>query len=319
MVKIPNLKDPTLIAVDEALEKTQENLPRPYLGASGIGDTCERKLWAGFRWVRSRFIEAAGLRRINDGHRGELVVAEMLRMVEGVELSTEKAPGEQHSFADLGGHFRGNCDGLITGLIQSPKKLHVWECKVVNEKKFSKLDSLRASKGEENALKAWDEIYYAQAQIYMHYFGAERHYLTCASPGVRDITSVRTEYDKAEAERLIEKAKRVIFSPRPPTKISDNPAWHECKYCPYHAMCHEDELPKQTSCRTCMYSTPLPEGGWRCENFNHPLSLDEQRVGCNEHLFHPDLVPGEQTDYGEGWVEYKLKDGRTWRNGKPSP
>lgn len=312
MVKIPNLQDPTLLAVDEALERTQESRPRGYLGASGIGDTCERKLWASFRWVKDRYIEASGLRRINDGHRGELVVADMLRLVEGLELSTEREPGQQHSFEDLGGHFRGNCDGLLLGLIQSPKKLHVWECKVINDKKFQKLNTLKATKGEENALKFWDEIYYAQAQIYMHYFKAERHYLTAASPGVRDLMSVRTNYDPQEAERLIKKAERIIFAKRPPAKISNDPAWYECKYCPQHAMCHEDELPKRVNCRTCMHSTPLRDGTWKCEKHEYILTMDDQLKGCSDHLYHPDLVPGEQTDYGDNWVEYKLKDGRTW-------
>ena len=95
MVKIPNLQDPTLVAIDEALERTQESRPRNYLGASGVGETCERKLWAGFRWVKDRHIEASGLRRMTDGHPGELVVADMLRLVEGSELSTEREPGQQ--------------------------------------------------------------------------------------------------------------------------------------------------------------------------------------------------------------------------------
>jgi hypothetical protein len=87
MVKLPDFEDRTLKAVDAALEAEQESRPRNYLGASSIGDVCDRKLWLNFRWVKRGFIEAAGLRRINDGHRGELVVADMLRKVEGLDLS----------------------------------------------------------------------------------------------------------------------------------------------------------------------------------------------------------------------------------------
>lgn len=314
MAKIPNLQDPTLLALDKALESQQQNVPRPYLGASAIGDPCDRKLWLNFRWSKRSFIEAAGLRRIEDGHRGERVLADWLRLVPGVNLSTEQEPGVQHSFQDHGGHFRGNCDGLITGLVQSPKKLHVWECKIVNEQKFKKLGALKSSAGEENALAQWDPVYYAQAQIYMHYFKAERHYLTCGSPGVRDIISVRTEYSEGDAQKYIAKAKRIIFSPRPPAKISENPAWHECKYCSFHGMCHEEELPKQKSCRTCMHSTAQADGAWKCEKHDHLLTVDMQKAGCMDHLFHPDLVPGEQTDYGDGWVEYTLKDGTKWKD-----
>ena len=314
MAKIPEIQDPTLLAVDAALEATQEKRARNYLGASIIGDPCSRKLWFGFRWMRQGSIPASGLRRINDGHRGEQVVAEMLRSVPEVDLSTEKEPGVQHSFEDLGGHFRGNCDGLIMGLLQSPKKLHVWECKVVNEVKFKKVATLKVVKGEDEALKHWDYVYYAQAQIYMHFFGATRHYLTVASPGVRDLNSIRTKYNQADAEALIAKANRIIFAPRAPAKISDDPAWHECKFCSFHGMCHDQEWPDKRSCRNCLHSTPIKTGGWKCELHKKDLSTEDQLAGCNKHLFHVDAVPGEVLDAGDNSVEYKLKDGSLWKD-----
>lgn len=311
MVKLPELEDLTLRAIDNALENTQEVRSRPYLGASAIGDPCDRKLWLNFRWVKRGFIEAAGLRRINDGHRGEQVVADLLRMVPGLDLSTEKEPGVQHSFEALSGHFRGNCDGLLTGLLQDPTTLYVWECKIVNDTKFKKLQSL-AAKNPADALKNWDIVYYAQAQIYMHFFDAPKHYLTAGSPGVRDITSVVTEYDKGEAEKYIEKAKRVIFSPRPFMKISNDPAWHECKWCSFHSLCHEGDMPRNKSCRTCLHSSPLKTGGWKCELHNKDLDTEAQVKGCGSHLFVPDLIPGEQINSGPNWVEYKLPDGTIW-------
>lgn len=311
MVKLPDIEDQTLKAVDAALEAEQESRPRNYLGASAIGDVCDRKLWLNFRWVKRGFIEAAGLRRINDGHRGELVVADMLRKVAGLDLSTEKEPGVQHSFEALGGHFRGNCDGLLTGLIQDPDTLYVWECKVINDIKYKKLVSLKM-KSEKDALRNWDYVYYAQAQIYMHFFNAPKHYLTAASAGVRDITSVVTEYDQGEAEKFIEKAKRIIFAPRPAGKISSDSAWHECKYCSFHSMCHEDDMPRHKSCRTCLHSSPLKTGGWKCEFHKKDLSQEDQINGCEHHLFVPDLIPGEQINSGPNWVEYALKGGVVW-------
>jgi len=312
MVKLPEIEDPTLKAMDSVMESKQESRSRNYLGASVIGDSCDRKLWLSFRWIKRGFIEAAGLRRINDGHRGEQVVAALLKDIPSVDLSTEKEPGVQHSFEAIGGHFRGNCDGLLTGLLQDPETLYVWECKVINEVKFKKLLSLKATKGEAEALKNWDYVYYAQAQVYMHFFEAKRHYLTAASPGVRDITSVVTEYNAGDAEKFIEKARRIIFSPRPAGKISSDPAWHECKYCTFHSMCHEDDLPRQKSCRTCLHSSPLKTGGWNCEWHNKELDAEAQLRGCEHHLFVPDIIPGEQINSGPNWVEYLMKDGTVW-------
>jgi hypothetical protein len=311
MVKLPELQDPTLLAIDQVLESTQEVRSRPYLGASAIGDPCDRKLWMNFRWVKRGFIEAAGLRRINDGHRGEQVVADLLRGVPGMDLSTEKEPGVQHSFEFLGGHFRGNCDGLLTGLLQDPETLYVWECKIINDAKFKKLQKL-VEANPSTALRNWDYVYYAQAQIYMHFFNAKKHYLTAGSPGVRDLTSVITEYDQGEAEKFIERARRIIFSSRPALKISNDPAWHECKYCSFHSMCHEDDMPRHKSCRTCLHSSPLKTGGWKCELHNKDLDMEAQAKGCESHLFVPDLIPGEQVNSGPNWVEYKLKGGTIW-------
>ena len=317
MAKIPLLEDPTLRAIDFYLEQAQEKRSRTYLGASSIGDSCDRKLWLSFRWVKQGFIEAAGLRRINDGHRGEQVVAALLRAVPGIDLSTEKEPGVQHSFEAVGGHFRGNCDGLIKGLLQDPDALYVWECKVVNEQKFKKLQKL-VEANEATALKNWDVVYYAQAQIYMHFFGAKKHYLTAASPGVRDLTSVTTEYDAGEAEKYIERARRIVYSPYPPFKISKDPAWHECKYCTFHSMCHEQEMPRNKSCRTCLHSSPIKTGGWRCELHDKFLNVEAQAQGCGSHLYVPDLIPGEQVNSGPNWVEYKMGDGSVWID-KASP
>lgn len=311
MAKLPETHDPTLLAIDAALESTQEQRVRSYLGASAIGDPCDRKLWLNFRWVKRGLIKASGLRRIKDGHRGEKVVADLLRMVPGLDLSTEKEPGVQHSFEALSGHFRGNCDGLLMGLLQDPTTLYMWECKIVNEAKFKKLESLKL-KNPSEALKNWDIVYYAQAQIYMHFFDAKKHYLTVGSPGVRDLTSAVTEYDKGEAEKYIERAKRIIFSPRPFLKISNDAAWHECKICSFHSMCHEQDMPRNKNCRTCLHSTPLKTGGWKCELHSKDLDADAQEKGCESHLFVPDLIPGEQVNSGPNWVEYKLPNGSIW-------
>ena len=51
MTKLPEPSDPTLEAVDAAIVKNNQQEPRTYLGASGLGDSCSRKLWYGWRWI----------------------------------------------------------------------------------------------------------------------------------------------------------------------------------------------------------------------------------------------------------------------------
>jgi hypothetical protein len=321
MAKLPPLdhNDPVLDAINRALEAQQEDTPRAYLGASAIGQSCERRLWLDFRWARKRSIGAAGLCAIDDGHRGERIMADRLRMVPGITLITEDESGNQIGFADLGGHFRGNADGLIEGLPQA-KAMHVWECKIANEKKFEKLIDLKTRLGEKAAFSKWDATYYAQAQIYMHYLGAHRHYLTVGSPGVRRMVTVRTEYDAMAAMNLIAKAQRIIEAQRMPVGISTDPSWYECRFCPHYDGCHAADRSAPTSaasnCRTCLHSTPLMTGGWHCARFDKMLDVETQRAGCPAHLYIPDLIDGEQIDAGDDWVAYRLLNGEVWRDGK---
>src|SRR5436305_400208 len=90
MAAIPDITDPTLVAIDRALEERAAGKPRRYyLGATAIGDACERKLWYSIRPdVPKKPFDAASLKRFADGHHGEAVMAERLRMVPGVELWT---------------------------------------------------------------------------------------------------------------------------------------------------------------------------------------------------------------------------------------
>lgn len=315
--------DPTLAALDAALEAASGEAPRPYLGASQIGNPCSRALWYSFRWTSgARAIPASGLRRINDGHRGEQVLIDLLRAVPGITLWTEdpEQPGSQIGFADLGGHFRGNLDGVIEGIHQAPATAHVWEAKICNEAKVRKLEKLKAEKGEKQALEAWDEVYFAQAQIYMRAMKLTRHYLTVATPGVRDIVSCRTDYQPKVAKALLEKAKAIITAPRPPLRISENPAWYQCKFCDHHAVCHGGRLPKM-SCRTCAHSTAhlMEASPWTCDLYQKVISVEEQRRGCESYAFHPDLVSfAEATgaDRVTGAITYRLPEtGETFVSG----
>ncbi len=311
--------DPTLAAIDSEIEDRENGKPaREYLGMSGIGHSCERKSWMDWRWVSRVQFRADTLKRFADGHHGEEVQADRLRMVDGITLLTVNPEnGRQWGVSDIGGHFKGHMDGALLGLLQAPKTWHVWEHKQVEEKKQAKLEKLKAEKGEKQALAAWDAIYYAQAILYMHYSGMDRHYLTCATPGGRRTISVRTEANTEDALRLLAKAERIIASAVPPARISADPAWFECRLCPHSEACHGDAVPER-HCRSCLHSSPVADGAWTCERQRMPITVRDQRQGCAAHLYIPALIPGEQVDAGEDWVSYRMRDGEEWRDGVPA-
>ncbi|MCQ4165104.1 hypothetical protein [Tahibacter harae] len=314
--------DPTLDAVDRAVEARQAaEKPRPYLGMSAIGEPCSRRLWYGFRWAVQQQFPAGTLYKFEDGHRTEDLVAARLRLVPGLTLHTiDPSTGRQIGYTDHGGHFRGHMDGAVLGLLQAPKTWHVWECKATNDEKQGLLLKLKAE-GEKAALAAWDPIYWAQAVVYMHYSGMDRHYLTCTTPGGRSTISVRTDADADAAKRLAEKALRIIVASTPPERISEDPEWYQCGWCPAHAICHGGKLPN-VSCRTCAHATPELDGDgrWTCALWRSDIPGEAQHLGCDGHRYIPALVvfaEAVDADAAANWIEYRLPDGRTFLNGDP--
>jgi hypothetical protein len=282
--------DPTLDAVDRAMEAAQVKDLRPYIGMSQIGHPCGRKLWYSFRFAKQNSFDAESLKRFADGFHGEDVQAERLRMVDFITLHTHEPDGNQFGFKSFGGHFSGHMDGAILGLLQAPKTWHVWEHKQVGQDKFNKLIKLKVDLGEKAALAKWNEVYYAQAVLYMEYTGMARHYLTCATPGGRDTISVRTEENKDLAKKLIDKAEFIIFSGEPPVKLSNDPAFYQCKFCDFSEVCHGTQAPLVT-CRSCVHATPERSGLWSCAFHKlSELTLEAQKEACVAHRYIPSLL-----------------------------
>lgn len=312
--------DPTLEAVDRAIEqKATRDKPRPYLGMSAIGHPCDRRLWYGFRWAAQEAFDAATIKRFEDGHYQEDVQIDRLRMVPGITLlSVDPDTGRQWGFVDVDGHMKGHADGKIGGLLQAPKTWHIWEHKATDEKKQAKLEKLKEEKGEKNALAEWDETYYVQAQLYMHYSDLPRHYLTCSSPGGRKTVSCRTEYDADIAKRHIERARRIIYAEQPPERMREDRSYFMCKWCCFNDLCHRDDgVWADRNCRTCIFSGPVVDG-WQCSKHDGVIPLEFQYSGCEDHLYMPPLVSGSQIDADDrgDWIDYQMADGVIWRDGE---
>lgn len=308
MALLPDLPDPTLDAADRSIERAQEKRFRSYLGMSQIGQECSRALWYSFRQVTRPNFDAATLKRFADGHASEAVAIARLRGVDTLQVHDVGEDGEQFGFKDLGGHFSGHMDGVILGLLQAPKTWHVLEIKA--SEKWTDLDKAKAKVGEKNALREWNETYYAQAVLYMDYAGLDRHYLIAVSPGARKWTSVRTNADPAFALVLKQKAERIIFADHAPERIG-GPEFFKCKGCGFKGICHGGEAADR-HCRTCMSSEAFREGGWGCAQFEHELDKAAQEAGCDHHRYLPSLVPGDQIDAGPWGVKYRMPDGSEW-------
>jgi hypothetical protein len=239
MVTIPEHGDPTLQVMLRAVEAQQfGRQDRNYLGASMIGEPCARKIWYKYNKYPELPSGAIGLMAAESGYYAEEVTAKRLRMVSGIELHTHKMDGSQYGWSAIGGKFKGHVDGLVRGLFQASSTVHVWEHKDKDHKKFADFKNKKDQFGEKNALKNWNEIYYGQAQINMHYMQNDRHYLTVSYAGARDYDSCRTDYSPVVAEQLVDKAHKIIDATFEPPRINDKPDFFLCKFCSFREICH---------------------------------------------------------------------------------
>lgn len=233
-------KDPLINTLYEMIEDERASeLPRAYVGASSIGDECERKLYYQLREPeKAENAKAELILAANDGHRSEDLMAAYLRKIPGIELQTHGANGKQLGYSDLNGQYRGHADGIISGILLAPKTPHVWEHKCKNDKFYNALTKLKEKHDIKDVLRAWDYNYYCQAVTYMHYFDIKRHYTTVVLAGTRKLQTIRTNCNPNLAKELREKAQRVLSYTSVPYGISENPAFFKCKWCFYRNYCH---------------------------------------------------------------------------------
>lgn len=283
MVALPQVILPTI----ENIYNTyyQNDWRRDHLGASLIGNECERSLWYTFHWAINPRFSQRMLRLFETGVREEERILNNLRK-SGIEVySTDPDTGNQIHYEMFGGHYAGSLDGIGVGFRES-KAYHVIECKTSNTKAFKEL----CSKGVE--LTKFE--HYCQMQQYMKWSGLDRAYYLCVAKETDEIYGERVRLDSALVKRLEAKAERAIFSDSPLHKIGDV-GNTKCRFCIHKDICHTKKLP-EISCRSCALATALEAGGWSCARDNKKINREKQRVGCNHHIFIPGCVPLEQLD-----------------------
>ena len=304
MPPLPESMHTTARKIYEWYESKKED-HREHLGASLIGHHCDRFLWLTFRWAASPHFEGRVLRLFNTGKREEARVYEELRAI-GVELHTEDG-GTQITCRDSTGHFGGSLDGVGLGFPEAPKSWAVLEIKTANDKAFT---SLKA-KGVEAAKYQ----HFAQMQTYMGMMDMDRAMYICINKNTDDMHTEWVHFDKETYRDLLARAGRTIKRATPADKISEDPSNWLCKMCDMYKLCHQQE-PAEANCRTCCFATPTDDGKWTCYEHKKELSAEDQRKGCDSHLFIPALVHGTAIDADVGFVEYFVEStGETFKNG----
>lgn len=293
-----NLKtaDRTLAAVEDAVLARRKDWRRPHLGASLIGGSCTAALWWSFRWATAPDHSPRLLRLFARGQREEDVIVAFLRDAGFTVIQNDPNTGNQYEYHD--GHFGGSMDGAIQGLPES-KAWHVAEYKTAALKPFEKL----VKEGVQRA----QPKHYVQMQCYMQWTGMERALYVTVCKNDDRLHMERVDYDPAVADKYNRRAQDIIASDVPLDKISTDPTWYECKWCEHHATCHGNQ-PPLVSCRTCTHITFRRDGTTHCGLYDVLLPVENQRQGCESHLYSPAVLANWATPIDaseeDNWVKY---------------
>lgn len=302
--------DAAYVAHDAAMAEKNE---RFYLGMSGFGTDCDRKLWYG--WHKAHPPEKFSgrmLRLFGTGHREEdRMVADLIRA--GVAVEAVGPDGKQWEVKSIGGHFSGHLDGICTNVPEAPKTIHVLEIKTHNQKSFDKLLKEGVKKSKPG--------HYRQMQFYMHHKGIQRALYLAKNKNDDTYYAERVEYDPVAALQFMARAERIVRASRPPPKLNEDPdakMAFECRTCPAIGVCHKGEFALR-NCRTCIHSEATvdesrSDAPWYCHRYECEISVAEQKVGCDLHRYIPELVPGDQIDCDPEaeLITYKMRDGSEW-------
>lgn len=214
-----------------------------------------------------------------------------------VERATLRGQGpKQITFADHDGHFGGSCDGMVHGMellipdwsysgpglaeykthgeksfIDIAGKLEDWRKHVANPKKHPFTGKGVVSSKIEH---------YVQMQIYMHYFKLEWALYVAVNKNTDDIYMEIVHYKEEVAMAYVDRAKAIIPAMQPPARITEDPAWWECKFCDFREVCHHNKIP-QKSCRSCINARPDREGTWYCDHYHQTIPKDFMVKGCD--------------------------------------
>lgn len=259
-----------------AIEKEAEHPEGIYLGrlgASTIGEECVRQIWLEWRAYAREEFDGRMRRLFNTGHLQEARIIEDLRRA-GFAVWDKQEDGRQYEFTDETGHFVTKVDGVIKGVPESENKPHLLEVKTHNKNSFSALEKKGVAESK--------PLHYAQVQSGMEKLGTDRALYVAICKDDEKFYVERIKADKAEQQKLASKVTKLVEAKLKPAGISDDGSSFGCKFCGMRKVCIGEAAPLRT-CRSCVHSSPGPEGSWVCNMQNVTLSLDAQKLTCEHY------------------------------------
>ncbi|SHF45214.1 PD-(D/E)XK nuclease superfamily protein [Ruegeria intermedia] len=240
----PSIAERINAAVDAALEAERAATPpRDYLGASRLGQSCERALQFEFAHApkdEGQEFSGRSLRIFAIGHALEDLAIKWLRAA-GIDLVTRKRDGGQFGFSVAGGRIRGHVDGIVMGApaatgLRTPA---LWECKTMNAKNWRET----VAKGVTVA----KPVYAAQIALYQAYMEATVPGLstnpalfTAINKDTAELHHELVPFDAELAQRMSDRAVRILRGTHAGEllpRVAQNRDFFECRFCPWAERC----------------------------------------------------------------------------------
>lgn len=307
--------------VDAFCAVAYDDGPRSHLGASVIGHPCKFYLWASFRWAHEERFDGRMRRLFQRGHWEEPHWHEWFRgngwtVQEYVPQYLQHHPeSDSFQFTDTDeplssahsvvaetdpefrimsaianakgvkqkqiriefseGHGGGSLDAECSHSLYTDNEVFLGEFKTYKDSRFKELVKSGMQKSEPK--------YWAQMCVY----GVKRrikYAIFCAINKDNDKICIEVkELDWTYGQQMIDKAEEIILSKTPPPRISDNPAWSDCKMCGKYAVCHGGEK-VDVNCRSCRHAEVRTGGQWFCTRWDDFIPKDFIPKGCDEHF-----------------------------------
>lgn len=221
-------------ALLDAAMKAKPRETRGYLGASALGDACDRRLQYKFVQVppdKPEFAERT-YRIFDRGHWGEdYTLAEMRDA--GFLVKSRADDGGQIGFAVADGKFKGHCDGVILSAPFAMKLPAVWEHKQLGSRGWAAV----VRDGVASAYPA----YAAQIALY-------QAYLDLPAPALFTATNADTmeryhelvAFDRDLAQRASDRAVKIIKATEAQEllpRAAVSPDLYVCRGCAWFDTC----------------------------------------------------------------------------------
>ncbi len=210
---------------EQVQEARAGQAPRKYLGASSIGNQCERAIWYGYRNY-PREDASKLLITFEIGKSLEAMLIEMIAMTP-ITLMT---PMQNNNFLSFAHESVPELSGHLDGLLLINGEHYVLEIKTANAASYAKAAKV--------GIRAWRPEYYDQMQTYMGLSTYTKAICLVINKDSSDLYEEIVHFDQMHYELLVSKAARIVKSDVEPERLSSSPMFFICKMCSYHKVCH---------------------------------------------------------------------------------